>query len=332
MVKESIFTKPTLQERDAGKLTAPQRRFAYSNMTPMMLYITLFSLFPILWALTMSFFSYTPVREGSWFLGLGGQNPFVGLKNYIEIFTGNSKPVSVFRQAIWNTFLFTALVVPLNLAITLPLAVLLESVSERFKTLFRAIYFLPTISSSVAVTIIWAYMYAPGYGLLSQVVRFFGFVPPKSWLQDPTALVAGIPLALVCVVIAHVWQDFGYNLVIYIAALQGIPKNIREAAYIDGANVFQAFWFVIMPLLRRTILLTSVWTVLSSLQVFVIFQLLTRGGPRNQTQTMLLSIYENAFVLANNLGLAAAMSMILFMIILLITVLQFRILRSEWEY
>lgn len=332
MTRKSIFSRPALQDRDTGKLTAHQRRFAYSNMTPMMLYIGLFSLFPILWALTMSFFSYTPVREGSWFLGLGGQNPFVGIKNYIDIFTGSSKPVAVFRTAMWNTFLFTALVVPLNLAITLPLAVLLDSISERFKTLFRAIYFLPTISSSVAVTVIWAYMYAPNYGLLSQIVRLLGFVPPKSWLQDPTASLAGVSLAMICVVIAHIWQDFGYNLVIYIAALQGIPKTIREAAFIDGANVFQAFWYVTMPLLRRTILLTSVWTVLSSLQVFVIFQLLTRGGPRNQTQTMLLSIYENAFVFANNLGLASAMSMLLFIIILIITVIQFRLLRSEWEY
>jgi multiple sugar transport system permease protein len=332
-MKSSLFSDSTLQDRDAGKLTAHQRRFAYQNITPMMLYIGLFSLFPILWALTMSFFSYTPVREGSWFLGLGGQNPFVGFKNYIELFTGNTKPAIVFRQAVWNTFLFTALVVPLNLIITLPLAVLLESISERFKILFRAIYFLPAISSAVAVTIIWQYMYAPGgYGLLSQIIRLFGIVPPKSWLQDPKAMVFGIPLAMVCVVVAYVWQDFGYNMVIYIAALQGIPKTMREAAYIDGANVFQTFWFVLLPLLRRTILLTSVWTVLSSLQVFVIFQLLSRGGPRNQTQTILLSVYENAFVLANNLGLAAAMSMILFVIILIVTVIQFRLLRSNWEY
>jgi multiple sugar transport system permease protein len=332
-MKTSIFSDTTLQERDSGKLTAHQRRFAYTNMTPIMLYIGLFSLFPILWALTMSFFSYTPIREGSWFLGLGGQNPFIGIQNYIELFTGNSKPASVFRQAVWNTFLFTALVVPLNLIITLPLAVLLESISERFKTLFRAIYFLPAISSAVAVTIIWEYMYAPGgYGLLSQIIRFFGAVPPKSWLQDPKAMLFGIPLAMICVVVAYVWQDFGYNMVIYIAALQSIPKTMREAAFIDGANIFQAFWYVTLPLLRRTILLTSVWTVLSSLQVFVIFQLLSRGGPRNQTQTMLLSIYENAFVLANNLGLAAAMSMILFMIILIVTVIQFKLLRSDWEY
>jgi ABC-type sugar transport system permease subunit len=137
---------------------------------------------------------------------------------------------------------------------------------------------------------------------------------------------------MICVVVAYVWQDFGYNLVIFVAALQSIPKTLREAARVDGANIWQEFWYIVVPLLRRTVLLASVLTVISSLQVFVIFQLLTRGGPRNQTQTMLLSIYENAFQFANNLGLSAAMSMILFIIILALTVFQFRILRTEWEY
>jgi len=238
----------------------------------------------------------------------------------------------VFRLAVKNTFLFTALVLPLNLAITLPLAVLLESIGERFKTLFRAIYFLPTISSSVALVIIWGYMYAPGWGLLSIMFKSIGLVPPKSWLQDPNTIYFGVPLAMICVVVAHVWQDFGYNLVIFVAALQSIPKTLREAARVDGANTWQEFWLVVVPLLRRTVLLTSVLTVISSLQVFVIFQLLSRGGPKNQTQTMVLSIYENAFRFANNLGLASAMSMVLFMIILVLTVIQFRILRTEWEY
>ena len=100
----------------------------------------------------------------------------------------------------------------------------------------------------------------------------------------------------------------------------------------DGANALQEFRYVVVPLLSRTLLFTCVLTVLSSLQVFVIFQLLTRGGPNNQTQTMLLSIYQNAFVFANNLGMAGAMSMVLFMIILILTVVQFRMLRTQWEY
>lgn len=315
-----------------GKLMAAQRRFAWASLTPILLYMGVFSLFPILWAFTLGFFSYTPIREGSWFLGLGGQNPFVGTQNYIELFTGSGKPAEVFRLAMGNTFLFTALVLPLNLAITLPLAVILESVGERAKTIFRAIYFLPTISSSIALVIIWSYMYAPGWGLLSQGFKLVGMVPPKSWLQDPNALVGGIPLAMVCVVVAHVWQDFGYNLVIFVAALQSIPQTLREAARIDGATAWEEFRYVIVPLLNRTILLASVLTVISSLQVFVIFQLLTRGGPQNQTQTMLLSIYENAFRFANNLGLSAAMSMILFVVILVLTIVQFRLLRTDWEY
>jgi ABC-type sugar transport system permease subunit len=330
MATFNIFKKEIVP--DGGKLMAGQRRFAYTSLVPVLLYMGLFSLFPILWALILGFFSYTPIREGTWFLGLGGQNPFVGIANYIELFTGSSKPAEVFRLAIKNTFLFTALVLPLNLAITLPLAVMLESIGERFKTLFRAIYFLPTISSSVALVIIWSYMYAPGWGLLSQIFKLVGLIPPKSWLQDPNAVYFGIPLAMLCVVVAHVWQDFGYNLVIFVAALQSIPKTLREAARVDGATGFQEFWLIVVPLLSRTILLTSVLTMISSLQVFVIFQLLTRGGPKNQTQTMLLSIYENAFRFANNLGLSAAMSMILFIIILTLTVMQFRILRTEWEY
>ena len=315
-----------------GVLAARQRRFAIASLSPILLYLGVFSLFPILWAMVLGFFSYTPIRQGSWFLGLGGQNPFIGIDNYIELFTGSGKPAEVFRIAAGNTFLFTALVLPLNLVITLPLAVMLESINERFKTLFRAIYFLPTISSSVALVIIWSYMYAPGWGLLSQIFKLVGLVPPKSWLQDPSADLFGVPLALACVVIAHVWQDFGYNLVIFVAALQGIPKTLRDAARVDGASPWQEFWLVVVPLLRRTVLLTSVLTVISSLQVFVIFQLLTRGGPQNQTQTMLLSIYENAFRFSNNLGLSAAMSMILFMIILSLTIFQFRLLRTEWEY
>ena len=330
MAVNSLFKKEVVS--DGGKLMARQRRFAYTSLTPILLYMGLFTLFPILFAMVMSFFSYSPIRDGSGFLELGGANPFIGIKNYIELFTGTSKPAEVFRLAVKNTFLFTALVLPLNLIITLPLAVILESIGERFRTVFRAIYFLPTISSSVALVIIWAYMYAPGWGLLSLMFKSVGLVPPKSWLADPNTIYFGVPLAMICVVVAHVWQDFGYNLVIFVAALQGIPQTLREAARVDGANAWQEFWLVVVPLLRRTVLLASVLTVISSLQVFVIFQLLTRGGPKNQTQTMLLSIYENAFRFANNLGLSAAMSMILFIIILVFTVVQFRILRTDWEY
>jgi ABC-type sugar transport system permease subunit len=141
----------------------------------------------------------------------------------------------------------------------------------------------------------------------------------------------GIPLAMVALIIAHLWQDFGYNLVIFIAALQGIPANMREAAMVDGANEWQMFWRITLPLLRPTLLFVCVMTMLSSLQMFILAQVMTAGGPREQTTTMLMSIYQNAFRY-QSMGWAAAMSMVLFLIILILTVTQFRLLRSDWEY
>jgi ABC-type sugar transport system permease subunit len=181
------------------------------------------------------------------------------------------------------------------------------------------------------VALIWGYIYQPQTGLLSTMIHNIGLTPPKSWLSDPQATVLGIPLAMVAVIIAYIWQDFGYNLVIFIAALQGIPQSIRDAALVDGANRFQEFWKITIHLLKPTILLVSVLTMLSSFQVFVIFQVMTLGGPRDQTTTLVLTIYDNAFRY-QNMGWASAISMVLFAIISTLTILQFRVLRTDWEY
>ncbi|MDW8226567.1 MAG: sugar ABC transporter permease [Anaerolineales bacterium] len=317
---------------DGGKLTAHQRRFAFWSLVPILIWVLVFVLFPIFWVVLMSLFSYTPIREGGWFLGLGGNNPFVGLGNYEELFTGTTKPARIFRQAIGNTFLFSLLAVPLSVGTALPMAVVLESVHQRVKTLFRFIYFLPVVTGSVAVTIIWSYVFAPNWGLLSQLMKSIGLSPPRSWLSDPTQVYLGVPLAMLAVTVVYVWVTFGYNTVLFIAALQGVPTVFREAARIDGANAWQEFWYIVIPLLKRTILLASVLTVISTLQQFVLFWLLTRGGPAYQTQTILLSIYQNAFVYSENMGMAAAMSIFLFVILFLLTIIQFRLLRTEWEY
>jgi ABC-type sugar transport system permease subunit len=311
-------------------LGAGQQGFVIGALTPLMAYMIFFSLLPMLWAVVLSFFDYTPARAGSGPLGLGGANPFVGLANYAAMF-GQSQPARLFRIAVVNTFTFALLVLPLNLVITLPLAVLVESVHDRLKGLFRAIYFLPTISSSVAVALMWAYIYHPQQGLLNTLIKLVGLTPPKAWLSDPRAVYFGVPLAMIAVIIAYLWQDFGYNLVIFIAALQGIPRELRDAVRVDGANAWQEFWSITLPLLQPTLLFVCVLTMLSSLQVFVIFQVMTTGGPRDQTTPLVMSIYENAFRF-QDMGWAAAISMVLFAIILGITIFQFRLLRTDWEY
>jgi multiple sugar transport system permease protein len=313
-----------------GGIRAGQTGFVAGSMTPIMLFLFVFALLPMIWAFVLGFFDYSPARAGSGFLGLGGLNPFIGLDNYRAMFA-NTQPAAVFRIAVVNTFVFALLVLPLNLAITLPLAVMVESVHEKVKGFFRAVYFLPTISSSVAVAIMWGFIYNPQAGLLNTVIKSVGLTPPKAWLSDPSAFFLGIPLAMIAVIIAYLWQDFGYNLVIFIAALQGIPHEIRDAALVDGANAWQEFWQITLPLLKPTTLLVSVLTMFSSFQVFAIMQVMTNGGPSNQTTPLVLTIYTNAFKY-QNMGWAAAISMVLFLITLIITLIQFRVLRTDWEY
>jgi multiple sugar transport system permease protein len=317
---------------EGGRLTAHQRRFAMLGLIPILVWVLVFVLFPIFWVVLMSLYSYTPIREGGWFLGLGGNNPFIGLGNYIELFNGLTKPARIFRQAVKNTLMFSFMAVPLSVFTGLMMAMALESVHQKIKSFFRFIYFLPVVTGSVAVTIIWAYVYAPNWGLLSQIIKALGLTPPRSWLSDPTQVYFGIPLAMIAVTFVYIWVTFGYNTLLFIAALQGVPAVFREAARIDGANPWQEFWHIVLPLLRRTILLASVLTMISTFQQFVIFFLLTRGGPAYQTQTILLSVYQNAFVYAENMGMAAAMSVFLFMILFVLTIIQFRLIRTEWEY
>ncbi len=313
-----------------ARLLSSQRRFALLGMTPIMVYMIGFALLPMIWAVLLSFFDYTPQRDGGGFLGLGGTNPFVGLKNYAEMFSA-AQPSRVFRQAFVNTALFAFVYLPLNLLVTLPLAAMLESVHHRFKNWFRAIYFLPTICTTVAVALIWQNIFGPQWGLASTAIKTLGLVPPRAWLSDPRAFVAGVPLAMIAIMIAYLWMDFGYNLVIFIAALQGIPQSIKDAAKVDGANALQEFWHVTLPLLRPTLLLVCVLTMISSFQQFIIFYQMTNGGPRDQTVTLVMTIYQNAFKF-QNMGWAAAISMVLFSIVLVLTLVQFRFLRSDWEY
>jgi len=330
MTQAAIAGSPGAPRKERAGLRPGQRRFVWGALIPIFLYLGVFALFPMIWVVVLSFFSYSPVRVGDGLLGLGGRNPFIGLENFTSMLA-DTQTAQLFRTSVKNTLIFAFLVLVVNLAITLPLAVLVESVHNRVKGVVRAIYFMPTISSAVAVAIMWGYVFHPQQGLLNNFIKLIGLTPPKSWLTDPGAAVFGVPLAMVAVIIAYVWQDFGYNLVIFIAALQGIPHDIRDAAQIDGASGWQQFRRITIPLLRPTLLFVCTLTMISSFQVFVIFQVMTGGGPQNQTRSLTMDIYENAFRY-QAMGWAAAMSLILFAMVLIVTLVQFRVLRTDWEY
>ena len=328
--QSSLFLKPLFRGRDAAK-----RRFIVGSVSPLILYMLLWTAFPLLWGFALAFFEYSPRQSMGGFLGLGGENPFVGLQHFQSMLNFSAEsPLEVqqFHIGVKITILFAIIVVPLNLLVTLPLAMMIESVHERLKPIFRTVFFLPVLAPAVGVAIMWGFIYHPQRGLLNGIIgKFAGKLIGINWTGDPDLMVAGIPVALFAVIIAYLWQDLGYNLVIFIAALQGIPQSVKDAAKIDGANSFQVFTKIIIPLLSPTILLTAVLTMISAFQVFDIIQVMTDGGPQNQTQTLLLNIYSYAFRY-QRMGWAAAVSVFLFLLVLSITLIQSRFLRSEWEY
>lgn len=317
------------EKRPTSGLAVAKKRFVLGITVPLLVYESL-GLFIIGWAFVLMFYNYSSGRLGGPILGLGGTNPFVGLGNFIEMFSGKSVEAGLFRTSLKNTLIFAIAVLPLNLIITLPLAYLLESIGERFKTLYRTIYFLPVLTSSVGVALIWMSMYDPQAGWINAIIRFFGGTP-VSWLSDPRAGFAGVSVAMWAVILAYLWQDYGYNMVIFIAALQGVPQELKDTAMIDGANRWQTFTKITVPLIRPTMLFVCVMTMMSSFQVFDIIQVMTNGNPGNQTQVLMLDIYKNAFRF-QRLGWAAAESFILFLLVMAITIIQMRLLRTEWEY
>ncbi len=323
------MSKSRTTKRRRGGVKAGQHRFVLAVSIPVILYEAI-GIFTLGWALALMFFKYSPGRAGGPILGLGGSNPFVGLEHFRNMINGVSMEARLFRTSLRNTLIFAFAVLPLNLAITLPLAALIESVRSRLKVAFRAIYFLPIVTVSVGVANMWAYLYDPQQGLINEIIRLFGGTP-IAWLSDPRAQFLGVSVAMWATVVAYLWSDYGYNLVIFIAALQSIPKEFKEAALIDGANVWQVFRHVTVPLLRPTLLFVCVMTMLSSFQVFGVIQVMTNGGPNHQTRVLMLDIYENAFRY-QRMGWAAAIGFVLAVLVMGVTVAQMRLLRTEWEY
>lgn len=324
-----IKTMPGRWRRAFSSRNRAQSLFVGSVLTPLMLYMLFWTLLPMVWAVLLAFFEYSATRVGGPVLGLGGDNPFIGLGNFQNMFSA-SLEAQKFRTSLVNTLMFAFLILPLNLVITIPLAVMIEAIHQYLRTVFRFIYFLPTVTASVGVALMWGYLYHPQQGLFNVILKAVG-LSPQIWLTDPRVAFLGVPLALWAIIFAYLWQDMGYNLVIFIAALQGIPRDFKEAAVVDGANVWQIFWRITLPLLRPTLMFVCVLTMISSFQVFDIIQIMTEGGPQDQTRVLVLDIYLNAFRF-QRMGWAGSVSLVLFAIIFVVTAIQMRLLRTNWEY
>ena len=294
--------------RVAGRrlsLARQEELIAYAFILPSLLGFLVFLVVPMIASLGISFYDWELLTPPS----------FVGPQNFANLLTDR-----VFRDVMVNTLYYTFGLVPLNLVISLGLAVWLNARFLRGVVLYRSAFFLPVVTVTVAVALIWRWMYEPRAGIIDAGLRAVG-LPGPTWLGDTH-------WAMPALIIMSVWKGFGYNMVLFLAGLSGIPVSLYEAAMIDGANAWQRFWRITLPLLSPVIFLAVVLTVISSFQVFDQALVMTNGGPANATNTIVLYIYQNGFQFFR-MGYASAIGWVLFAVVFLFTLFQMR-LQGRW--
>jgi ABC-type sugar transport system permease subunit len=273
---------------------------ALGFLTPNLLGFLVFTMIPIGIGIGMSFFKWDGANEPE----------FIGLTNFVRMFAD-----SKFQNSLQVTFLYTALTVPVTIVLSLLVASLLTA-NIKLTTLYRSIFFFPYIASIVAVAIVWQFLYHAEMGPINESLRSIGIAEPPRWTSSKDT-------ALVAVAIMNTWRSVGYYMVLYIAGIVGIPAVFYEAAAVDGANVWQKFWHITLPMLSPTTFFIVIISIINSFQSFTPIYVMTGGGPGTATQVLVFRIYEEAFVLSN-FGYASAMAFVLFLIVLLFTIFQFR--------
>ena len=302
-------TRTALPPRSAWARLGPHMT-GWAFAAPFVVVFLVFLALPILASFVLSFTGFGLANLRDWF----GAD-WVGLDNYTKLVDDE-----IFLKAARNTAVFVVFGVPLTLALGLAAAVGLNQAIGRIQAVFRVGYYLPVVTSIVAIAVIWRYLLHPDYGLVNGFLGNFG-VDPVNWLgQSSTALGSIVALG--------VWRNFGFDMVIFLAALQSINPALYEAARVDGATAWQVFRRVTLPLLRPAILFLAIITSSGYLQLFEEPFVMTGGGPLNSTLSVSMYVYQQGFSFLN-LGYASAVAYALFIAIVVLAVIQFRVLRSE---
>lgn len=307
----------TLPLARASRRLLPRRAlWAYLFVSPAILALLLFAVGPILFTLWVSVHNWNIIEPIS-------QMPFVGLENYRYLLIKDA----VFRRGLRNTFVFTICGVGANTVLGLLFALLLNT-RLRARVFWRTLFFLPIVTAPLALGMMWAVLLNKNYGLVNNLLGLLG-IPLQPFLSSPDQ-------ALACIIGIAVYQYVGYYIIIYLAGLQGIPGEYYDAAAVDGANRWQTFWHITLPLLRPVLLFIVVTNTIGALQVFdIVFAATTGvagetsgGGPANSTMVVVLHMYNTAFKFFR-MGRATAMAVILFVIIFVITLIQLRLLQER---
>lgn len=288
-------------------------RAALLFLAPGLSAIGIFFLLPVLAVLLLSFTDFDLYA-----LADSDNARFMGLRNY-----GSLLQSDVFWIALRNTLVFAFIGGPLTVAVSLAAALLVNARLVRFKGFFRTAFFAPFVTTLVAVSVVWKYLYHPRFGLLNSALGLVG-IDPIDWLGDPR-------WALPALILLAIWKNFGYNMVLFLGGLQSIPPQLYEAARIDGAGLWREFIHVTLPMLAPTSLFVGVITAIGYFQIFAEPYVMTRGGgPVNATLTVVLFMYKEGFRWWN-MGFAAAVAFVLFLIILVATRVQIRLQKGAAE-
>jgi multiple sugar transport system permease protein len=283
-------------------------RSAYLLIAPYLLFLSVFLIYPIFFSVWLTFHDWNIVSP---------EIPFVGLENYRRLIGDE-----LFYKALWNTFRFILINIPLQIVIALLLAVALNQ-PIKGRGFFRAAYFLPVVTSGVVISFLWSWMLSTDDGIINEVLGWFG-IGPIPWLTSETWSIPS--LAWVAA-----WKNLGYYVVIFLAGLQSIPKTLYEAARIDGAGPVQTFFRITLPMLNPAMLLVLVMSTINGFQLFTEPFIMTGGGPANSSLSVVMYIYKNAFQ-SLDMGYAATIGLALALIILTVSLLQKKILERDAYY
>lgn len=282
----------------------PRRRWGYIFMLPGIVYFAVFVAYPLIRTFSLSFFTLR---------GIVNPPLFVGLENYITILSDET-----FRASIFHTFYYTALTAPIGWASGLFVAFLF-STKFKFKNFWKMVYFLPSVTALIAVAVVWTWIYQPLYGLLNSILRFLN-LSPQGWIKSPVLVIPSVAAV-------NIWMRTGFNMIIFLAGLMGIPQELYEVADIDGASTWHKFWYITFPLLLPTTAFVLIMSTINGLQVFTEIYIMTSGGPADSSRVVAFEIYQTAFKFSR-MGKACAMAVVLFSIVLVFTVIQLKFFRK----
>ena len=281
--------------------------WGYFFILPSVIFFIIFVVYPVIEALILSLYQYS-LQGSTW----------VGLANYKNIFNDE-----IFIKSLINTFLFVLYIVPTTVILSIIIAVLIYDKSPRTQTFFRAAFYLPVVISIVSVSLVWRNMYHNLYGIINYLLSFLG-IDPINWLGDPRYVIPSLSVVVLT-------YSLGQPIILYLAALGGIPQTYYEAADIDGASAIAKFWHITVPLITPTTLYIFVTTTIGAFQVFAVVNLMTSGGPNYASNTVLFLIYKTAFTY-NDFSLASTMGVVMFVCVAIFAVFQFKMFSSQVEY